>query len=123
MCAQKLSVRDAAHQAQRLDQITIDLLQQLYFRRRPQKRARGEHSSFMRSIERRRAVRVDFSEHDFAFGNDAIHVEHVARNELLEQVMRLLIAQLLEHRPKIRGGVDFLHADAGSLRAGFQQPR
>ena len=66
---------------------------------------------------------MDFGEHHFAFGNDAIHVEDVAGHELLEQVMRLRVTQLLEQRPKIGGGVDFLHADAGGLRAGLQQPR
>src|SRR5271170_4619506 len=121
--AQEFGVRDAAHQAQRCDQFAVDLLQQLYFRSRPQKRARGEYASLVRSIERRRAVGVDFRKHHFAFGNDAIHVEHIAGHELLQQVVRLFVAQLLQQRPKLGGGVNFLHADAGSLRARLQQPR
>src|SRR6204780_2358743 len=123
MGAQEFGVRDAAYQAQRLDQFAIDLLQQLYFRGGAQKRARSEHASLVRSIERRRAVGVGLGENDFAFGNDAIHVEDVAGYKLLEQVMRLFVAQLIEQRPQIRGGMNFLHADARSLRAGLQEPR
>src|SRR3974377_1274547 len=77
----------------------------------------------MRHIERRRAVSMRLSKKYAAFRHYAVHMIDTSRNELLEKILGLHIAQLLEPRPKLRGGLNFLHADAGRLRAGLQQPR
>ena len=53
----------------------------------------------MRGIERRRAIRVCFSEGDAALGNDAVNVIDRAGNELLQQIKGLLVAELVEPVP------------------------
>jgi len=49
-------------------------------------------------------------------------VKYPAWDELLQQVLRLVIAQLVQPRPQLFALVDFLHSDAGGLRARLQQP-
>src|SRR5215470_4228447 len=77
----------------------------------------------MRNVERRRAVGVRLSEEDLPLTDDAIDVKDASRNELFEQIRRLIIAQALEPWPKFVGHMNFLHSDAGSLRARLEQPR
>ena len=71
----------------------------------------------MRNIERRRAIAVGIGEEHFALGDHAVHVKDGAGNELLEQIVRLLVAQLIEQGPELVRRVNFLHADARGLRA------
>src|SRR5215475_16035964 len=86
------------------------------------KRSRGKNAASMRNIERRCAIRVSLREKNFAFAHGAIHVKDAARNELLQQIGGLIVAQLLKPRPKLLLRVNFLHPDAGSLRTRLQQP-
>ena len=66
---------------------------------------------------------MSFGEEHGAFGDDAINVENAAGDELLEQIFGLLIAKLVEPGPQLFDGLDFLHANAGSLGARLEQPR
>src|SRR5712671_7082579 len=76
----------------------------------------------MRSIERRRSISMCFGEDNTALGNDAVDVKDGAGNELLEQIKGLLVAELVEPVPQLVGVINFLHADAGGLRARLEQP-
>ncbi len=53
----------------------------------------------MRGIERRRAVGMGFGEDNSALRDHAVDVKDRAGNKLLEQVERLLIAELVEPVP------------------------
>jgi len=77
----------------------------------------------MRDVQRRRTVDMGLGEEYFTLGNYAVHVVDRTGNELLEEIKGLLIAELIEPRPQVIGLMDFLHADAGGLRAGLEQPR
>src|SRR6266481_4172454 len=65
---------------------------------------------------------MGFSEDNSALGNDAVHVIDGAGNELLQQIKRLLIAELVEPVPQLIGVMNLLHTNAGSLRARLEQP-
>src|SRR5260370_6285141 len=77
----------------------------------------------MRSIERRCTVRVSLGEGNTALPNHAIDMIDRPGNELLKQVERLLIAELVEPRPELFLRMNLFHADAGGLRAWLEQPR
>src|SRR5947207_7423042 len=76
----------------------------------------------MRGIERRCTVCVSFSEGNIALPNHAVDMIDRTRNELLKQVERLLIAELVEPWPEFFLRMNFFHADAGRLRAWLEQP-
>src|SRR6516164_2139077 len=77
----------------------------------------------MRHIERRRAVSMRLSKKYTALRHYAVHMIDTSGNESFEKIFGLRIAQLLEPRPKLRGGLNLLHADARRLRTRLQQPR
>src|SRR5258705_13322317 len=76
----------------------------------------------MGDVQRRRTVDVGLGEEYFTIGNYAVQVVDGAGDELLEEIKRLLIAELIEPGPQVVGLVAFLHADAGGLRSGLEQP-
>src|SRR5882762_5168930 len=76
----------------------------------------------MRGIERRCTVGVSFTKGNTALPNHAVDMIDRARNELLKQVERLLIAELVEPWPELFLRMNLFHADAGGLRAGLKQP-
>src|SRR5436190_19751571 len=76
----------------------------------------------MRGIERRCTVCVSFSEGNIALPNHAVDMIDRTRNELLKQVERLLVAELVEPWPELFLRMNFLHADARGLRAWPEQP-
>src|SRR6266699_3102514 len=76
----------------------------------------------MRGIERRRAISMSFREDNATLGNHAINMKDRAGNELLQQIERLLIADLIQPGPEFVGRMNLFHANTGGLRAGFEQP-
>ena len=77
----------------------VDLEERFGFLGLTGKSARGEYTALMRGIEGRRAVGMRFGEDNTALGNHAVHVIDRARNELLQQIKGLLIAELVEPVP------------------------
>ncbi len=65
---------------------------------------------------------MSFGEDDTALGNHTVNVKDGAGNELLKQVKRLLIAELVQPGPQFLRRMNFFHANAGGLRAGLKQP-
>src|SRR5205823_2324644 len=102
--------------------MAIDLEERFGFFRFTRKGARREYAAVMRSIERRRTVCVSFSESNTALPNHAVDMIDRAGNELLKQIERLLIAELVEPWPEFFLRMNFFHADAGRLRAWLEQP-
>ena len=113
---------NSTNQSQRFDHFAIEPVERFGFGRVSRKRACSENASVMRSVERRRAVGMGFGEDHLAFGNDAVNVKNVPSDKLLEQVIRLRVAELIEVGPQFVRLVDFFHSDAGRLRARLQQP-
>src|SRR3989475_2801929 len=97
--AEELGVSHSAHEAKSLQQIAIDFEERFGFFRFTRKSARGEYAALMRGVKRRRAVGVGFGESDAAIGNHAVDVIDGAGKELLEQVKRLLVAELVQPAP------------------------
>ena len=112
----------ATHEAQAFQQIVIDFEKRSGFFRVPGQRTRCEHAARMRGIERRRAISMRLSEDDGALRDDTVNVIDGARNELLEQIERLLVAEPIEPGPEFFGRMNLFHADAGGLRARLEQP-
>src|SRR6267378_4281353 len=112
----------SAYKTEALDQIAIDFEERFGFFRFTRKGARREYAAVMRGIERRRTVRVSFTEGNTALPNHAVDMIDPARNELLKQVERLLIAELVEPWPELFLRMNLFHADAGRLRAWLEQP-
>jgi len=102
--------------------MAIDFEQRFGFLRFAGKRTRGENTAVMRSIKRRSAIGMRLCENNAALGNHTINVIDRARNELLEQIERLLIAEMVKQRPKLFRRMNLFHADAGSLRTRLEQP-
>src|SRR5882762_1195754 len=119
---QELGVRHSAKIAEAFDYAAIYFEQVFGFGSIALQRAGGEDAALMRDVQRRRTVDVGLGEEYFTLGNYAVHVVDRAGNELLEEIKRLLIAELIEPGPEVVGFVDFLHADAGGLRSGLEQP-
>src|ERR1700734_843232 len=101
MRTQKLRVRDAANQAESLHYVVVQSVKLAGLFGIARQSARGENAAFVRGVQRRRSVGVRFGESDFALGNDAVDVEHVAGDKLFEQVARLVVAEPLENRPQL----------------------
>src|ERR1700722_1415364 len=120
--AQEFRVRHAASETQCRDHLAIDFQQRLRQRGSARQRAAHEYSAAVRHIKWRTPVRVRLGEYHLSFRDDAVHVKYISGHELLEQVKRLLIAQLGEPRPELAFVADFLHADSRGLRARFQKP-
>jgi len=72
----------------------------------------------MRGIERRRTVRVSFTEGNTALPKSRCRHDRPRPERMLKQVERLLIAELIEPWPELFLRMNFFHADAGGLRAG-----
>src|SRR6267154_3283968 len=119
---QEFGVGHAAEIAEAFDYAAIYFEQVFGFGSIALQRASGEDAALMRDVQRRRTVDVGLGEEHFTLGDYAVHVADGAGNELLEEIKRLLIAELIEPGPQVVGLVDFLHADAGGLRAGLEQP-
>src|SRR6266581_2848745 len=120
---QEFGVCHATHETQAFQQIVIDFEKRSGFFRVPGQRTRCEHAAGMRGIERRRAISMRLSEDDGALRDDTVNVIDGARNELLEQIERLLVAEPIEPGPKFFGRMNLFHADAGGLRARLEEPR
>src|SRR5256885_17147452 len=103
--------------------MAIDLEKGFGFLAFTRKSARGEYAALMRGVQRRRAIGMGFGEDNAALGNHAVHVIDRAGNELLQQIKRLLIAELVEPVPQLVGVMNLLHAYAGGLRTRLEQPR
>src|SRR6266571_2962146 len=119
---QEFGVCHATHEAQAFQQIVIDFEKRSGFFRVPRQRTRCEHTARMRGIERRRAISMRLREDDGALRDHTVNVIDGARNELLEQIERLLVAEPIEPGPEFFGRMNLFHADAGGLRARLEQP-
>ena len=81
---QKFRVSHATHESERLNQFFIHRTQRLCILGITFKRSRREHSTGMRNIEWRRAVRMRVREHHFPFAYHAVYMKNAARYELLQ---------------------------------------
>src|SRR5438045_9723372 len=97
--------------------MAIDIDERFGFFRFTRKGARREYAAVMRSIERRRTVCVSFSESNTALPNHAVDMIDRAGNELLKQIERLLIAELVEQWSEFFLRMNFFDAVAGQLPA------
>jgi hypothetical protein len=59
----------------------------------------GEDAALMHELEGRLAVLMNGRSERVALPNDAVGVEDIARDEALQQMMRLTITKLVEQRP------------------------
>src|SRR5712692_8706372 len=112
----------SAHEAEPLKEIAIDLEERFGFLRITRKSARGKNAALIRSVERRSAIGVSFGEGNTAIGNHAVDMIDRVGNELLKQIKRLLIAELVQPGPELVRRLNLFHADAARLRAGLEQP-
>ena len=97
--ADPFRVGDAIRQSECSDQLLVKLRN--LFRRDggAVHRAGGEDTALVHELKGRLAVLVDGSSERVALPNDAVGVEDIARDEALQQMMRLAIAKLVEQRP------------------------
>jgi hypothetical protein len=123
VCFQKFGVCDSSKEAQLIENFSIHFEECFSVDGIARKCARGEYAALVRSLQRRRAVRVSLREDNLAFGSHAIDMIDAAGNELFEQIVRLMVAKLIEPGPELGGLVNLFHADAGGLRARLEQPR
>ena len=114
---------DATHETQGVDYIVVQAVQSLRFGGIAREGARGEDAAVVGGVERRGAVSVSFGENNLALRHDAVDMKNITGNKLLEQIIRLRVAELIEKGPQFVWRLDLFHTDARSLRAGLQKPR
>jgi len=108
---------DTAKQTERLDHFLVHFLQGFCVCGIAFDGSRRKHAASMRNIEGRNSIGMGIREQHFSFIHHAVHVENAAWHELFEQKVRLFVAEFIQPGPKFVRLVDFLHADAGGLRA------
>src|SRR5581483_4567287 len=82
-----------------------------------------EDAARMRDVERWRAVGVGYGETHFALEPDGIDMTNVARNEALEDEIRLFIAERVDVVPDILRIVILANSERAREEAWLQNPR
>ena len=118
----ELGVRDAGDEAERLDDLLVNLAEGYARRSIPVERTRAEDATLMHGLHGRLAVFVGCAEECPSVPGDAFDVEYLAGDEALEEIVRLEIAEFVEDRPDVVRSFDLADADGGGVGAGLQQP-
>jgi len=84
---------------------------------------RVEDAAALGDAEGRLAIAATDGEDHLALPHQRVHVVDIAGNELLQQVVRLLVAQFVEGAPDTLAVVELADADGPGLEARLQHPR